>query len=60
MQIFGASQLSFAVWDIKNRGKIDAIEMFSGLVIFSNIKYHQKIKFLFEIFDFNEEGYLYY
>jgi len=34
--------------------------MFTGLIIFSNIKYEQKIKFLFEVFDFNEEGHLYY
>ncbi len=34
--------------------------MFAGLLIFSKIKYEQKIKFLFEIFDFNEEGFLLY
>jgi hypothetical protein len=48
------------VWDSKGKGKIDAIEMFSGLLVFSKIRYEQKIKFLFEIFDFNEMGYLYY
>lgn len=52
--IFGANQRSFAVWDTKSRGRVDAIELFSGLVVFSNIRYEQKIKFLFEIFDFNE------
>jgi hypothetical protein len=35
--IFGPSQLSFQVWDTKRRGKIDAIEMFTGLIIFSSI-----------------------
>jgi len=45
--IFGNNQLSFAVWDHKNRAKIDAIEMFAGLVVFSSIRYEQKIKFLF-------------
>lgn len=59
-QIFGASQLSFAVWDSRGRGKVDAIEMFAGLVVFSRMRYEQKIKFLFEMFDFNEEGVLYY
>jgi hypothetical protein len=34
--------------------------MFSGLIVFSKIKYEQKVKFLFEIFDFNEEGILNY
>lgn len=34
--------------------------MFCGLIIFSKAKYEQKIKFLFEIFDFNEQGFLEY
>ena len=51
--IFGPNQLSFSLWDTRGRGKIDAIEMFSGLLVFSKIRYEQKIKFLFEIFDFN-------
>ena len=58
--IFGPNQLSFQVWDTKCKGKLDAIEMFTGLIIFSNIGFEQKIKFLFEVFDFNEEGFLYY
>jgi hypothetical protein len=58
--IFGPSQLSFEVWDTKRRGKIDAIEMFTGLIIFSSIGFEQKMKFLFEVFDFNEEGSLCY
>jgi hypothetical protein len=45
--IFGNNQLSFAVWDDKGRGKIDSIEMFAGLVIFSAMRYELKIKFLF-------------
>lgn len=59
-QIFGCNQLSFAVWDIKGRGMVDAIEMFAGLVVFSKIKYDYKVKFFFEIFDLNEEGSLTY
>ena len=34
--------------------------MFTGLIVFSSISFEQKIKFLFEVFDFNEEGYLQY
>lgn len=45
--IFGSNQLSFAVWDRQKRAKIDAIEMFTGLIVFSDIRYEQKIKFLF-------------
>jgi hypothetical protein len=34
-------------------GCINAIEMFSGLVIFSEVSYEEKVKFLYEIFDLN-------
>lgn len=34
---------------------IDAFEIFSGLVIFSEDKFEDKIKFLFDMFDLNEE-----
>lgn len=34
--------------------------MFTGLIIFSNVGFEQKMKFLFEVFDFNEEGFLCY
>ena len=34
--------------------------MFAGLIVFSSIRYEQKVKFLFELFDFNEEGILHY
>jgi hypothetical protein len=58
--IFGPNQLSFQVWDPRRKGKVDAIEMFTGLIVFSGIGFEQKMKFLFEVFDFNEEGFLYY
>lgn len=54
MQIFGSNFKSFEVWDPNRTGIIDAIEMFSGLIIFSKIAYQDKIRFLYEIFDLNE------
>ena len=34
---------------------IDAFEIFSGLVIYSEDKFEDKAKFLFDMFDLNEE-----
>lgn len=48
------------MWDPERKGIIDALEMFSGLIVFSKVPYEDKIKFLYEIFDLNEEGYLDY
>lgn len=36
-------------------GLIDAFEIFSGLVIYSDEKFADKMKFLFDMFDLNEE-----
>ena len=54
--IFGVSDQSFQIWDTDKNGLIDALELFSGLVVFSNSKPEDKIRFLFEIFDLNEEN----
>ena len=35
-------------------GLIDALEIFSGLIMFSDSKAEDKIRFLFDLFDFNE------
>ena len=39
---------------LRNIGLIDALEIFSGLIIFSDAKADDKIRFLFDLFDFNE------
>lgn len=59
-QIFGSNVNSFNVWDCNHVGKVDALEMFSGLVLFSNAHFEEKMQFLFEMFDLNEEGTLGY
>jgi microtubule-associated protein-like 5 len=33
---------------------IDALEIFSGLIMFAEAKAEDKIRFLFDLFDFNE------
>ena len=52
--IFGVDNSSFQIWDTDKNGLIDSLELFSGLVVFSNSKFEDKIRFLFEIFDLNE------
>ena len=39
---------------IDGNGKIDALELFCGLILFSDAKFEEKVRFLFDIFDFNE------
>ena len=53
-QIFGANESSFVVWDVEKNGLIDALELFSGLILFSDSKFDDKIRFLFDLFDLNE------
>lgn len=43
-QIFGASESSFVVWDVDKNGLIDALELFSGLILFSDSKFEDKIR----------------
>ncbi|EGR29518.1 PH domain protein [Ichthyophthirius multifiliis] len=56
-QILGQPDKSdklFSIWDTDKNGLIDALELFSGLIIFSDGKFEDKLRFLFDIFDFNE------
>lgn len=64
--IFQSDQNTFKMFDDDNNGKtsfvylmyliglIDALEIFAGLIIFSDAKAEDKIRFLFDLFDFNE------
>jgi microtubule-associated protein-like 5 len=44
----------FQIWDTDNNGLINALELFSGLIIFAESKFEEKARFLFDLFDFNE------
>lgn len=44
----------FKLWDNYENGLIDALELFSGLVLFSNSNFDEKIRFLFDMYDFND------
>ena len=54
--IFGENDNSFIIWDIDKNGLVDVLEVFSGLVVFSSSNLEDKVRFLYEIFDLNEEN----
>ena len=56
--IFGLMDNTFAIWDNDKNGLIDALELFSGLIICADAKLNDKVRFLFEVFDLNEVDYL--
>jgi Ca2+-binding EF-hand superfamily protein len=57
-QVFALDESVFAIWDTDCNGMIDALEFFSALILFSQSKLEDKIRTIFELFDFNEKGYL--
>lgn len=52
--IFSSNETSFKIWDTDQNGFIDALELFSGLILFAESNFEAKVRFLFDIFDFNE------
>ena len=54
--IFGENDNSFIIWDNDKNGLVDVLEVFSGLVVFSSSNLEDKVRFLYEIFDLNEEN----
>ena len=57
-QIFSMNEAVFSVWDTDSNGLIDCIEFFTGMIVFSNARVEDKLRFLIELFDFNANGYL--
>ena len=53
-QIFNANESAFVIWDHDNNGLIDALELFSGMALFSEAKLDDTLRFLFDLFDLNE------
>jgi hypothetical protein len=51
--IFMEGDDSFKIWDTENTGYVLSLEVFAGLVIFAASKSEDKIRLLFDIFDFN-------
>ena len=42
--IFGSSESAFVIWDTDNNGLIDSLELFSGITLFSDTKFEDKIR----------------
>ena len=47
------SQKEFQLWDTDNNGLIDSFELFTGIILFCECSTIEKIKCLFELYDFN-------
>ena len=43
-QIFASNETSFVIWDTDNNGLIDSLELFAGLIIFSDSKFEDKFR----------------
>lgn len=52
-KVFKEGVCVFSLWDSKENGLVDALELFSCLVMFSKSNFDDKVVFLFEVFDFN-------
>ena len=57
-QIFALNEAAFSMWDQNANGMIDCIELFTVFGFFADGKIEDKIRFLFEFYDFNQNGYL--
>ena len=49
-----ATHTEFNIWDTDRNSLIDALELFTGLIIFGDARTEDKIRFLFDLYDFNE------
>lgn len=53
--VFGqANAECFHLWANDSQGLIDALELFSGLLLFAEATFEEKTHFLFDMYDFNE------
>lgn len=53
-KIFKESEQIFSLWDYQENALIDALELFSCLILTSKSNFEEKLKFIFEIYDFND------
>ena len=52
-QIFALNEATFSMWDQNANGMIDCIELFTVLAFFADGRIEDKIRFLFDFYDFN-------
>ncbi len=47
-------EAAFVIWDTDNNGLVDSLELFAGLAVFADMKQEDKLRFVFDMMDFNE------
>ena len=47
--IFASNERMFAIWDTDNNGLVDALELFAGLIMFSDAKAEDKLRCKYRI-----------
>ena len=57
-QIFAMNEAVFTMWDSDSNGMVDCLELFTVLILFSDGRVEDKVRFLVDLFDFNGNGYL--
>ena len=54
-QLLNMHEATFVIWDNDSKGLIDALQLFSVLWIYSKGRPEDKVRFLFNLYDFNKE-----
>ena len=52
-QVFAINEAVFSMWDTDSNGMVDCIEIFAVMIVFADARLEDKIRFLFDLFDFN-------
>lgn len=47
---------TYALWSFNEERLVDTLELLSGLSVFANDSFDKKLRFLFDVFDFNDSG----
>ena len=42
--IFGVGESAFVIWDTDNNGLVDSLELFSGISVFSDAKFDDRVR----------------
>jgi hypothetical protein len=56
--VTGLSHTEFLIFDTDGDGLIDSFELFLTLILLSKADARDKIRFIFEMFDFNDEEFM--
>jgi hypothetical protein len=51
---FKENEAIFSIWDYQKNELVDALEVFTAIILFADATLDQKTRFIFEMFDFND------